>query len=577
MIAGLCDRRGAADMSTCALASCVEVASKMPGENSSEQQRLLNDSKEGPEPEGANGTHDRPSNTVHTATVKSSDGKFHRMTFDVEKNVIEFTLITDSAGHTTEYSMLVGLNEVLAVKGKRIKLRHGLPVNLEPNLNCPPNHLYIYLAVKKNKYKWRVREITVIFTTTSEKKLWCDLLQGSIRELVSRPKNLIVFINPFGGKGRAKQIYERQVQLLFEMAEINCEKVLTERANHAFDVLTELPADKWGSIDGVVSVGGDGLFNEVLCSGVKRAQLEAGKDIADINISSLSTPRMRFGIIGAGSANSIVSSVHGIDDCPTAAIHIAIGSQCSVDVATVHEGATLLRISANAISYGWLGDVLRDSERYRFMGPVRYQWSALRTTIRHPKYFGRVDFRLSSNCTQPCTRCENADAKDDLYPYHLTSDFTHLICCVIPCVSPFTPYGLAPFAGVGDGSMDLAMVPRVSRCANLDIMRKVSLYGGKGLFPLDGDVNVFRVSGFSFTPAKLLRDEAKYADENKQGAWNLDGEILPQPADKALHFRLHPRLITYFGREMDLTNPAKRRCLCCCRTQKKISNIIIIN
>jgi len=39
----------------------------------------------------------------------------------------------------------------------------------------------------------------------------------------------------------------------------------------------------------------------------------------------LTTPRVRFGIIGAGSANSIVSSVHGINDCPTAAIHIAIG------------------------------------------------------------------------------------------------------------------------------------------------------------------------------------------------------------------------------------------------------------
>lgn len=32
-----------------------------------------------------------------------------------------------------------------------------------------------------------------------------------------------------------------------------------------------------------------------------------------------------LGIIGAGSANSIVASVHGVDDCPTAAIHIAIG------------------------------------------------------------------------------------------------------------------------------------------------------------------------------------------------------------------------------------------------------------
>lgn len=61
-----------------------------------------------------------------------------------------------------------------------------------------------------------------------------------------------------------------------------------------------------------------------------RSQEEAHKDITDINIDALETPRMRFGIIGAGSANSIVSSVHGTDDCPTAAIHIAMGAYYSV-------------------------------------------------------------------------------------------------------------------------------------------------------------------------------------------------------------------------------------------------------
>ena len=83
----------------------------------------------------------------------------------------------------------------------------------------------------------------------------------------------------------------------------------------------------------------------------------------------LTTPRVRFGIIGAGSANSIVSSVHGINDCPTAAIHIAIGfflkiflikfwdffkgSRCNIDVCVVYEDGNLLRFSADAISYGW--------------------------------------------------------------------------------------------------------------------------------------------------------------------------------------------------------------------------------
>ena len=140
--------------------------------------------------------------------------------------------------------------------------------------------------------------------------------------------------------------------------------IKTERADHAYDVLKGLDAEKWSTIDGVVSVGGDGLFNEVLSSTIIRTQVEHSNDINDVNVGGLATPRVRFGIIGAGSANSIVSSVHGVGDRPTAAIHIALGSKCSVDVCTVHEGDRLLRISANAISYGWLGDVLHDSGTY---------------------------------------------------------------------------------------------------------------------------------------------------------------------------------------------------------------------
>lgn len=61
-----------------------------------------------------------------------------------------------------------------------------------------------------------------------------------------------------------------QVELILAMADINCEVVMTQRANHAFDELKQLVDSKWNSIDGVVSVGGDGLFNECLSAIVCR-------------------------------------------------------------------------------------------------------------------------------------------------------------------------------------------------------------------------------------------------------------------------------------------------------------------
>lgn len=53
----------------------------------------------------------------------------------------------------------------------------------------------------------------------------------------------------------------------------------------------------------------------------------------------------------------------------------------------MHAENKLLRISANAISYGWLGDVLHDSEHYRCMGPIRYQYSGV-------KYFMEINNKI---------------------------------------------------------------------------------------------------------------------------------------------------------------------------------------
>uniref|UniRef100_A0A1I7SAB0 DAGKc domain-containing protein n=1 Tax=Bursaphelenchus xylophilus TaxID=6326 RepID=A0A1I7SAB0_BURXY len=524
----------------------------------------------------------KPEDVVKGVQIKSDDGKLHNLFYNETKNKLTFSLVGNKCRELT-----ISYSEILSIRQTPVKIYGGLPKKIYPDEHNKkhPNALYIYYTYRQNIYLWRIREAAIFFLTTREKEQWEALLKKPLSELSERPKNIIVFINPYGGKGKAKQIYDKQVEPILELVGVNREVILTQRADHARDTIKELGIDSWGSIDGVVSVGGDGLFNEVLYSSIIRTQSENGKDINDVNVDKLVTPRFRFGIIGAGSANSIVSSVHGVDDCPTAAVHIAIGSCCAVDVCTVHEGLTLSRISANAISYGWLGDVLHDSERYRFMGPVRYQWSALRTTVRHPTYYGRVSFAVTEKsdekvqlpqCRSPCSICQGREQPDPNLPYHWQTDFTHCICCVIPCVSPFTPYGLAPYAGVGDGTMDLALVPKVTRCQNLQIMRTVSMYGGKELLPRGLNLKVYRVKRWSYTPAALLNPgEQKDENDIKQGAWNLDGEILPQPADKTLHFRLHPMLIRYFGRELDLDDPRYQKCHCChCPT--KYSRLVVI-
>ena len=52
-----------------------------------------------------------------------------------------------------------------------------------------------------------------------------------------RPKRLLVFINPFGGVGKAEKVFSEKVKPLFDLAGVACDVVVTERANHAQELI----------------------------------------------------------------------------------------------------------------------------------------------------------------------------------------------------------------------------------------------------------------------------------------------------------------------------------------------------
>uniref|UniRef100_A0A915N6N7 DAGKc domain-containing protein n=1 Tax=Meloidogyne javanica TaxID=6303 RepID=A0A915N6N7_MELJA len=454
-------------------------------------------------------------------TIRDFDGKLHRIFLELNSLTIQ---LLNKKSQQTRFTATIPLESVLCIRSNRIRLRCGMPKKLpeigadQPDLvntcwnktSFRHNVLYIYYAFRWNVFTWRLKEAALFFES----------------------------VEPF-----------------FKLANITYELIKTERADHALETVRELDPVKWELLDGIVSVGGDGLFNEVLSSAIIRTQLQAGKNYNNEQIDMLTTPRVRFGIIGAGSANSIVSSVHGINDCPTAAIHIAIGSRCNIDVCAVYEDGNLLRFSADAISYGWLGDVLHDSERYRCLGPIRYQYSALRTSIRHPTYFGRVSFALSQ----------------EHVPNALDDDDTGS--------GPSNPLKIPVCTDECDLCSGKVPVPKVSRFKNMQIMRKVAMYGARFIRSEYPDVKVFRVCRWKFTPKSLVLNsgEGETVREDESGAWNLDGEILPQPPNKSLTFRLHPRLINYFGRdsEVDLNDPSYSRCCPCFQCESsKVSRLI---
>lgn len=81
-----------------------------------------------------------------------------------------------------------------------------------------------------------------------------------IAEEVARPKRLLLFVNPYGGRKRALRIYDYTVKPIFQLAGIDCTVVISQRSNQIQDFIMIQSLEYY---DGIVCVGGDGTFSEL--------------------------------------------------------------------------------------------------------------------------------------------------------------------------------------------------------------------------------------------------------------------------------------------------------------------------
>ncbi|KAF3696844.1 Ceramide kinase [Channa argus] len=301
-----------------------------------------------------------------------------------------------------------------------------------------------------------------------------------------RPHKLLVFINPFGGKRKGRKIYHSVVAPLFELAGISSHVIVTERANQARDHL--LKKDLTG-FDGVVCVGGDGMFSEILHGLIGRTQQEAGLCENDPSVT-LQPCLLHIGIIPAGSTDCVCYATVGVIDPLTSALHIIIGDSQPLDVCSVHHASALVRYSVSMLGYGFYGDVLTESEKHRWMGPLRYDYSGTMVYLSNRSYAGIVQYlpadpllsspRDKTRCLSGCSVCSRSTEKlfhhfsdsSSLYSSHFSQYSSetegewmtvegNFRCVSLTCMSsscPRSPLGLSPSAHLADGTGDLILV-----------------------------------------------------------------------------------------------------------------------
>ncbi|XP_038594860.1 ceramide kinase [Micropterus salmoides] len=451
-------------------------------------------------------------------------------------------------------------------------------------------HAFTVSYVRRTKlHQWRCSDVTFHCANQGLCDQWIQVINEQLLLLTNRPKSLLVYINPYGGKRCGKRIYEQKVAPLFRRACISADVIVTERANHARDHLkTEANLDKY---DGVVCVGGDGMFSEILHGLVTRTQTDNGLDQNQPD-AELVPCSLHIGIIPAGSTDCICFATVGTNDPITSALHIIVGDSQPMDVCSVYHNDIFLRYSVSLLGYGFYGDVLTDSERKRWLGPARYDLSGVKTFLSHNYYEGTVSFLPAENnmgtprdklqCRSGCCVCQHKpSSKDKQWEVSeekeksdedgsggwsaIRGKFIAINAASMSCACPRSPKGLSPSAHLADGTTDLILV---RKCSRLDFLKHLLRHTNKEDQFDHSFVEVHRVRKFRFQPQhrELLSLEDLSNSPKKTGfspicsaqttcnystahsSWNCDGEILPHAA---IQVSVQCQLIRLFARGIE--------------------------
>uniref|UniRef100_A0A3Q2GG90 Ceramide kinase-like n=2 Tax=Cyprinodon variegatus TaxID=28743 RepID=A0A3Q2GG90_CYPVA len=387
---------------------------------------------------------------------------------------------------------------------------------------------------------------------------WYNTLKELLSGFSSRPRYVKVFINPSSHKKEAVHIYRDHVAPLFKMADIRTDITVTDRKGHALSVMKECKLDEY---DGVVCVGGDGSVAELCHALVLRAQLDANSPEKPVRAV------LPLGIIPAGSTDVVSCSVHGVRDPVTAALHIVLGHLQQVDMCSFSSNGQLVRFGFSAM-FGFGGRSLARAEKKRWMpSSRRREYALVKTLARLRPEDCQLSFlpAKSSNSSFSAHRDQGKDPTkkpdSEMEESWITNQGLYLSISImsIPCLSPHAPQGLAPNTSLDNGSASLIAVGNASRSEFIKHLKRYSSSSGQFSFPF---VETHSVSEVKIRPRSLIgwseEDSEEEGDskttpiiqsERAAFPWNIDGELVEIANDVII--RVHPRLITLYGEEVD--------------------------
>lgn len=211
------------------------------------------------------------------------------------------------------------------------------------------------------------------------------LRDGVLMSELSRPCRMMLLVNPQSGKGQALTLYNNHIQRMLNEAGVIHTLVITERQNHAREMMREADLSQW---DALVIMSGDGLLYEVINGLLERSDWE----------EAIRTP---LGILPGGSGNALAASIHHYSGAsPVSSEELLVscgfllckGLVSRMDLVSIHLSSGPRLFSFLSLAWGFVADVDIESEKYRHVGAARFTVGTLVRLASLRVYKGKLAY-----------------------------------------------------------------------------------------------------------------------------------------------------------------------------------------
>lgn len=188
---------------------------------------------------------------------------------------------------------------------------------------------------------------------------------------------LLIIINPVSGSGTSMSKWEQIVQPVLSIANIQFEVVTTNGTGHAFEIARSIQPE--AQFDAIITLGGDGTLFEVI-NGLHAVHME----------------HLAVGIIPCGSGN-VVSTSLGIRNSIDGTLSVISNRISAMDIfqttqMCLSSRETIDRLGLVMAGWGFISACDFESEKWRWMGEIRFTLLALQKIIQWTEFPCRIHY-----------------------------------------------------------------------------------------------------------------------------------------------------------------------------------------